>query len=225
MAWLQETDSGDRAELLLLPEEQPAWNKLAEHEGACVASQCVFQKRGQCFLFRARRQAESAHIVVVNHALLLSDLGTDGGVLPPYQHLIIDEAHHLEAEATRQFGFEIDAARLVAHLDQIRPPAGARGDGSGRGPRPAAPSVGALAELRARLNVTKGAAAREAKKQGRRGRGAGLARGRRGARRGRGLLRPPRPPSSREHGASGRWLRPAPAPDRAACARATTGRR
>ncbi len=164
MAWLQETESGDRAELLLLPEEARAWNKLAEHEGSCVSSQCVFQKRGQCFLYRARRQAESAHIVVVNHALLLSDLNTDGGVLPPYQHLIIDEAHHLEAEATRQFGFEIDAVRLVAHLDQIRPPAGGRGDGSGRTAVGSA-SVGALAEARARLNVTRGAAAREAKKK------------------------------------------------------------
>jgi len=164
MVWLQETESGDRAELLLLPDEQRAWNKLAEHEGACVASQCIFQKRGQCFLYRARRQAESAQIVVVNHALLLSDLGTDGGVLPPYQHLIIDEAHHLEAEATRQFGFEIDASRLNAHLDQIRPPIGTRGDAGGRGAA-ATPSIGALAELRARLNVTKGQAAREAKRR------------------------------------------------------------
>ncbi len=164
MVWLQETESGDRAELLLLPDEQRAWNKLAEHEGACVASQCIFQKRGQCFLYRARRQAESAQIVVVNHALLLSDLGTDGGVLPPYQHLIIDEAHHLEAEATRQFGFEIDASRLNAHLDQIRPPINTRGDAGGRG-AVATPSIGALAELRARLNVTKGQAAREAKRR------------------------------------------------------------
>ena len=164
MVWLQETESGDRAELLLLPDEQRAWNRLAEHEGACVASQCIFQKRGQCFLYRARRQAESAQIVVVNHALLLSDLGTDGGVLPPYQHLIIDEAHHLEAEATRQFGFEIDAARLNAHLDQIRPPVSTRGEGGGRGAA-STPAIGALAELRARLNVTKGQAAREAKRR------------------------------------------------------------
>lgn len=164
LVWLQETESGDRAELLLLPDEARAWNKLAEHEGACVASQCVFQKRGQCFLYRARRQAESAQIVVVNHALLLSDLGTDGSVLPPYQHLIIDEAHHLEAEATRQFGFEIDATRLTAHLDQIRPAVSMRAEGTGRGAAGAA-SIGALAELRARLNVTKGAAAREAKKK------------------------------------------------------------
>jgi DNA polymerase-3 subunit epsilon/ATP-dependent DNA helicase DinG len=156
MVWLQETDTGDRAELLLLPDEQSAWNRLAEHEGSCVAAQCVFQRRGQCFLYRARRQAESAHIVVVNHALLLSDLGTDGGVLPPYQHLIVDEAHHLEAEATRQFGFEITATTITAHLDALRGGA----SGTGRSATPA----GALAELRARLNVTKGNAAREAKR-------------------------------------------------------------
>ncbi|MGN6561923.1 MAG: helicase C-terminal domain-containing protein [Thermomicrobiales bacterium] len=156
MVWLQETDTGDCAELLLLPDEQSAWNRLAEHEGSCVAAQCVFQRRGQCFLYRARRQAESAHIVVVNHALLLSDLGTDGGVLPPYQHLIVDEAHHLEAEATRQFGFEITATTITAHLDALRGGA----SGTGRSATPA----GALAELRARLNVTKGNAAREAKR-------------------------------------------------------------
>ena len=161
MVWLQETDSGDRAELLLLPDEQGAWGRLAEHEGSCVASECVFQKRGQCYLYRARRQAEGAHVIVVNHALLLSDLGTDGGVLPPYQHLVIDEAHHLEAEATRQLGFEIDAARLATHLEAIRPLAGGAARGVTRAP--AAAPAGVLAEVRARLNITKGAAAREAK--------------------------------------------------------------
>ena len=161
MVWLQETDSGDRAELLLLPDEQGAWNRLAEHEGSCVASECVFQKRGQCFLYRARRQAEGAHVIVVNHALLLSDLGTDGGILPPYQHLVIDEAHHLEAEATRQLGFEIDAARLANHLEAVRPSAGGATRAATRAP--AAAPAGVLAEVRARLNIAKGAAAREAK--------------------------------------------------------------
>ncbi|MFN8511683.1 MAG: helicase C-terminal domain-containing protein [Thermomicrobiales bacterium] len=161
MVWLQETDSGDRAELLLLPEEQGAWNRLAEHEGSCVASECVFQKRGQCYLYRARRQAEGAHVIVVNHALLLSDLGTDGGILPPYQHLVIDEAHHLEAEATRQLGFELDTARLANHLEAIRPAAGGATRAATRAP--AAAPAGVLAEVRARLNIAKGAAAREAK--------------------------------------------------------------
>lgn len=161
MVWLQETDSGDRAELLLLPDEQAAWGRLAEHEGSCVASECVFQKRGQCYLYRARRQAEGAHVIVVNHALLLSDLATDGAVLPPYNHLVIDEAHHLEAEATRQLGFEIDVARLATHLEAIRPSGGGAARGVTRAP--AAAPAGVLAEVRARLNITKGAAARDAK--------------------------------------------------------------
>lgn len=137
--WLRETETGDRAELLLLPDEQPLWNQLAEHEHSCVAAQCPFHKRGQCFLYRARRNAECAHIVVINHALLLSDLATDGGVLPPYQHLIIDEAHHLEAEATRQFGLEVDLLTLTAHLDAL-----------GKGPA-GSQEAGLLAAYRARL--------------------------------------------------------------------------
>jgi DNA polymerase-3 subunit epsilon/ATP-dependent DNA helicase DinG len=82
-------------------------------------------------------------------------------VLPPYQHLVIDEAHHLEAEATRQLGFEIDAARLANHLESIRPSGGGTSRAATRAP--AAAPAGVLAEVRARLNIAKGAAAREAK--------------------------------------------------------------
>ncbi|CAA9549273.1 MAG: DinG family ATP-dependent helicase YoaA, partial [uncultured Thermomicrobiales bacterium] len=115
------------------------------------------------FLYRARRGAESAHVVVVNHALLLSDLGTDGGILPPYRHLIIDEAHGLEAEATRQLGFEVDAPRLALHLDALGRAEGTRGEGRrARGEEARGGSGDPLGELRARLNVTKGKAAREA---------------------------------------------------------------
>jgi DNA polymerase-3 subunit epsilon/ATP-dependent DNA helicase DinG len=66
---------------------------------------------------RARRRAEASHIVVVNHALLLSDVGTGGRVIPPYEHLVIDEAHNLEDEATRQFGFTCSERELHALLD------------------------------------------------------------------------------------------------------------
>lgn len=148
--WLRQTETGDRAELLLLPDELPSWNLLAEHEHSCVPAQCPFQKRGQCFLYRARRDAESAHIVVINHSLLLSDLATEGGVLPPYQHLIVDEAHHLEAEATSQFGAEVDLATLTAHLDSL-----SKG-GSG------SHETGLLGTLRARLSASKARCSGEA---------------------------------------------------------------
>ena len=65
-----------------------------------------------CFLRAARERAEQAHIVVVNHALLLSDLARGGGLIPEYQHLIIDEAHNLEDEATSQLGFSVSQDKL-----------------------------------------------------------------------------------------------------------------
>src|SRR5690606_7403075 len=73
-AWLQSTETGDRAELRLSPDEQTHWSRLAEDEGSCIPAQCLFHRRNQCFLFRARAEAEAAHIIIVNHSLLLSDL-------------------------------------------------------------------------------------------------------------------------------------------------------
>ena len=112
-AWLQSTETGDRAELRLSQDEQTHWPRLAEEEGSCVPSQCVFHRRNQCFLFRARAEAESSHIVIVNHSLLLTDLLRGRSVIPAYRHLIIDEAHNLEAEATNQAGYSVSRAQAV----------------------------------------------------------------------------------------------------------------
>ena len=65
-----------------------------------------------CFLRAARQRAEQAHIIVVNHALLMTDLAFGGGLIPEYSHVIIDEAHHLEEAATNQFGFELPQGEL-----------------------------------------------------------------------------------------------------------------
>lgn len=122
LVWLQDTATGDRAELTIPTREGYLWDRMsAARVGECDG------RNGVCFLRTARGRAEGAHIVVVNHALLLSDLVAGGSVLPPYDHLIIDEAHHLEDEASRQFGFEVSwraveevAARLVQHLQDAR---------------------------------------------------------------------------------------------------------
>jgi DNA polymerase-3 subunit epsilon/ATP-dependent DNA helicase DinG len=58
-------------------------------------------------------------VVVVNHALMLADLASEANVLPPYDHIIIDEAHNLEDVATDQFGFAVDQARLLEFLDDL----------------------------------------------------------------------------------------------------------
>jgi predicted DnaQ family exonuclease/DinG family helicase len=117
LTWVQETETGDRVELHLAPDEQPQWGRLSEDEGACLPGRCVFHRRNQCFLFRARHNAESAHVIVVNHSLLLSDMLAENRVLPPYRHLIVDEAHNLEEEATQQLGYSVSRNRL---LDLIR---------------------------------------------------------------------------------------------------------
>ena len=119
LLWLPHTDSGDRAELRLSQDEETLWSRLsAQHEG-CLSTPCAFVKDGSCFLLRARRRAEAAHLLVVNHALLLSDVAVGGGVIPEYDHLVVDEAQHLEAEATSQFGFHAQESDLTAFLDRV----------------------------------------------------------------------------------------------------------
>ncbi|HET7093526.1 MAG TPA: helicase C-terminal domain-containing protein, partial [Thermomicrobiales bacterium] len=119
LAWLGDTDTGDRAELRLAPDEEASWRNISEDEGACVPARCVFQQRNQCFLYRARREAEGAHLVIVNHALLLSDVMAGSRVLPDYEHLVIDEAHHLEDQATTQFGYNVNERDVIDHVDAL----------------------------------------------------------------------------------------------------------
>src|SRR3970282_1655696 len=71
----------------------------------------------------------AAHVLVVNHALLLSDIATCGHVLPPYQRLIIDEAHNLEDEATSRFAFSATEANFNDFLDRIGRRSGERASG------------------------------------------------------------------------------------------------
>ncbi|HEX5940030.1 MAG TPA: helicase C-terminal domain-containing protein, partial [Dehalococcoidia bacterium] len=85
----------------------------------CLSGPCYYVKQGTCFLLRARKRAEGAHLLVVNHALLLSDLAAEGGVIPSYQNLVIDEAHNLEEEATKSFGFQASRGSLDDLLDTI----------------------------------------------------------------------------------------------------------
>jgi DNA polymerase-3 subunit epsilon/ATP-dependent DNA helicase DinG len=123
LIWLTRTETGDRSELRLSQGEEAVWRRLCAEGAECNADNSPYVVEGTCFLQRARKQAEAAHLVVVNHALLLSDIAYGGRVLPPYEHLIIDEAHHLEGEATRQFGFsggEREVSELLERSEALR---------------------------------------------------------------------------------------------------------
>jgi len=119
LVWLSSTRTGDRAELLLINAENQVWARLGGSSETCLGDLCPYYQSGQCFFFRARARAERAHLVVVNHALLLSDLALESRILPEYRYLVIDEAHHLEEQATNQFGLELGRQGIYAFFSSL----------------------------------------------------------------------------------------------------------
>ena len=115
LTWLQSTKTGDRAELNLGHRSAAApWDRLS----AQGAYECL-SSGGPCFLRAARERAASSHLIIVNHALLLSDVAAGGTLIPEYDVLIIDEAHHLEDEATKHLGFDLAQSALDEHIQSL----------------------------------------------------------------------------------------------------------
>ena len=124
LVWLQTTVTGDKQELFLpTPAENAIWSHLCSDAEFCSPDRC---RHEDCFFHRARQAAERAHVVVVNHALLLADVAADNRVLPEYHHLIVDEAHHLEDSVTSQLSFEADQHSLERLLDLLSESVGRR---------------------------------------------------------------------------------------------------
>ena len=119
LVWLNETESGDRSELRMQGREEVLWLRIASDPLDCVGVFCTAE---DCYVHRARAEAERADLVVVNHALLLADTTSGGAVLPPFEHLVIDEAHHLEDAATQGLRREVDGPGLLALLDRLAAP-------------------------------------------------------------------------------------------------------
>ena len=120
LVWLAQGGSGDRGEINLIgPGEAIAWARLSADSPDCGGQSCLEFNGGACPYYQARAQAECAHVVIVNHALLLADLATGGRVIPEYNYLIVDEAHHLEAATTNGLSFHVtepEVARLIRDL-------------------------------------------------------------------------------------------------------------
>ena len=112
--WLQDTVTGDRSEINLSGRDAFTWNRISAGEkGWCPG----MRDGSPCFMRSAHEKAEQAHIIVVNHALLLSDMVMGGNLIPDYQYLIVDEAHSLEDEATSQLGYQVSADNLEEPLE------------------------------------------------------------------------------------------------------------
>ncbi len=113
--WAYATEDGSLSDLPLAPPLE-VWEKVRSEHGNCLGRRCPMYQA--CFYQRARRKADTADVLVVNHALLISDLllRRDGAnILPDYALAIIDEAHTLEHVATDHLGTNVSNAQ-VQHL-------------------------------------------------------------------------------------------------------------
>ena len=115
LGWLRHTRTGDRAELSLRGHDLATWDRIS----ASGFGTCTGAREGACFYRHARDEAAGAHLLVVNHALLLSNMQVDGTVLPDFDYLIVDEAHNLEEAATRQFGFRVAQTTIEELVERL----------------------------------------------------------------------------------------------------------
>lgn len=124
--WAERTRDGSLADLPTSPRSE-VWDEVAAEPDLCGRLKCSFYDK--CFLFKARKEAAQADVVVVNHHLLLSDVAVrrvsqnwdDAAVLPAYKRLVIDEGHHLEDAAASHLGASVTRralARLFGRLER-----------------------------------------------------------------------------------------------------------
>ena len=133
VAWSRTTTTGDRAEIPDLPDALRLWRDVNARADTCSGPRCPEYEA--CWLTRARRRAQEAELVVVNHHLLLADKGgrsAFGAVVPEHDALVLDEAHLVEDVATLFFGAQVSSAQIEEIARSVEKLA-ARGGGPAKG--------------------------------------------------------------------------------------------
>jgi ATP-dependent DNA helicase DinG len=114
-AWSQRTSSGDRGEFAEVPEDSPLWPRITSTAENCVGAECPMI--ADCFVVKARRAAQEADVVVVNHHLLFADLAIKqegfGEILPGANAFILDEAHQIPELAGQFFSSSVTSRQLT----------------------------------------------------------------------------------------------------------------
>ncbi|MEO7985325.1 MAG: helicase C-terminal domain-containing protein [Gemmatimonadales bacterium] len=124
--WSGHTADGTLSDLAVVPSPE-VWDEVSAEADLCSRLKCPHFDR--CFLFRARRRAAEADVVVVNHHLLAADLSVrqvqdnweEAAVLPPYRRLVLDEGHHLEDVAANHLGIQVTnrgVRRLLSRFER-----------------------------------------------------------------------------------------------------------
>ncbi len=122
--WAERTRDGSLSDLPVTPRSE-VWDEVAAEPDLCGRLKCSFYDK--CFLFKARKEAAQADVVVVNHHLLLSDVAVrrtsqnwdDAAVLPAYKRLVVDEGHHLEDAAASHLGASVTRRALIRLFARI----------------------------------------------------------------------------------------------------------
>ena len=112
--WEKRTETGDRAELEILPDSSELWRRIDARREACTGQKC--KEFDRCFITKMHQQAAESDLIIVNHHLFFADLALKqtefAGLIPEYSAVVFDEAHELEDVATQYFGLRVSNYRL-----------------------------------------------------------------------------------------------------------------
>ena len=126
-AWAGDTADGTLQDLAIEPSPD-VWQSVCAEDGNCTYQQCP--EYGPCFFMNARRRMREATVLVVNHHLFFSELAVrlqGGSLLPAYDAVILDEAHHVEAVASDHLGLGVSIRMLERWLARLASPDQRRG--------------------------------------------------------------------------------------------------
>jgi ATP-dependent DNA helicase DinG len=115
-AWARETDTGLMQDLDFEP-LPGVWSQVNRQTELCLGKACPLYDHS--FFYMARRQQSQAHVLVANHHLLFAHLSAGGGVLPPFDAVVLDEAHQIEEVAAGYLGLEASNVQIHFLLDQL----------------------------------------------------------------------------------------------------------
>jgi len=123
LSWAQETKTGDKSDIDFEVVES-VWEKVRGESSACPHRKCPFFEN--CFFFNSRREMQGANILVTNHALLFTHFAmkrinpqNEYPILPKFQRIVLDEAHHIEEVASNHLGDDVSSTEFVKILKNL----------------------------------------------------------------------------------------------------------
>lgn len=117
LVWLTQTQSGDDEELNLSGRGGDFWESVASDTDSCLGRACPWFRK--CYYHRAKHEAGIADVVITNHSKLFADVKAGHQLLPAYEHLVIDEAHHLEDVAGKHLGMQMKYFTVAHTLTRL----------------------------------------------------------------------------------------------------------